>query len=158
RRLSPLTGVLTAPDPDVDGHSCEVAARKMIETAQGRADLVGLLAAPCAGDAEARWRGRVLDRWRGQQPEFVLDVYETALSDAEFRPAHDARVSEALGLWLHHGAGEAVRATAQWWHALSVMEQRDRQRPLLRKRLLLTDYLPGIRLAKAVFARTGGRL
>jgi hypothetical protein len=150
---APLTGVLDAPGP-VEKMTCTQLANAILAAPEGRAAVTGVLAEPCPSDDTAAWRGGLLERARPDHRDFVLDVYEIALSI--HRREHAARRLLAEQAWRTGGPGPAVRATARWWTALAYLERR--QRPLVRARPRLRgeDYLPGVRLHWTVAQATGG--
>jgi hypothetical protein len=151
-RHAPLTGVFDAPG-SVEKMICTQLANAILDTPEGRGAATGLLAEPCPSDDAAAWRGGLLELARPDNRDFVLDVYETALS--VHRREHAARRLLAEQSWRTGGPGPTVRATARWWTALA-----RRQRPLVRARRGLRgeDYLPGVRLHWAVARATGGGL
>jgi hypothetical protein len=113
---SPLTGVLDRPGPRSRA-SCQDLLDRLRTSA--RAMVVTRFAAPPDGAEQAMWRGECLSHIRHEDPEFVLDVYETALTlhGAE----HEIRARAA---WRHVIAGTPgpASATALWWRALAELE------------------------------------
>jgi FtsH ternary system domain X1 len=150
---APLIGVFGTPGP-YDAMACNQLARAILATPEGRATATGLLAEPCPTDAAAAWRGSLLERARLDHPDFVLDVYEKALTI--HRNAHATRRLLAERSWRTDGLGPAVVATARWWTALAYLERRQRHRVGARGKLRGEDYLPGVRLHWKIAQATGG--
>ncbi|ACY12836.1 hypothetical protein Hoch_0195 [Haliangium ochraceum DSM 14365] len=122
---SPLTGVLAYPPRGQSDRCLALAADTIIAHPQGASSLAAHFATPVSPGPRAlavlTWRAHALDRLRSgdqAQREFVLDVYEHALSvhrGALFAALESARAAlgSASGAALAHAL-----ATARWWQPL----------------------------------------
>ncbi len=144
RDLSPLTGLLDRPGPRTVT-DCEDLLDRLRGEPYGRALLVRRFAAPPAEPEQALWRGECLAYIRHEDPDFVLDVYETAF--LYHRTEHEIRARAA---WVHLDAGSPRTAvpTATWWRALAELEAADSAR--VRRRTQLADRRFGTNLFRRV--------
>jgi hypothetical protein len=139
---SPLTGLLDAPADAGAEFGCEDLLARLLEHPDGRRLAVRRLAEPPTSDHQLAWRGDLLTRFRLPNPDFVLDVYETALEHfgAWYRDRTRACRADLVG--PHRLA--AAQPLATWWRALAELERA--RRSLLRTRPRLAGYLDGVRL------------
>lgn len=151
RDLSPLTGVLDRPGPRTRG-ACETLFEDLLAGGDTRAMLVARFATPSDHPDQDRWRGDCLIDARYHDPEFVLDVYETAL--LHHGREHEIRARAAWQRVLASDLPAEVRATASWWRALAEMEAADpgrvRRRKHLDKRRVGTNLFRRVQEREAV--------
>lgn len=119
RDLSPLTGVLDRPGPG-SGASCESLVDRLLADRSARRMLITRFAAPPDTAEQARWRGECLAFTRHEDPDFVLDVYRSALQQHGDR--HEIRARRAWRQVLDGTDWRAAVPTASWWRALAEME------------------------------------
>jgi hypothetical protein len=159
RRASPLTGVLDAP-PDGDADEALGVADRVWAAPNGAGLLARTLAAPGPPTAVRRWRARVLDTWRHDRRDFVLDVYEAALGG--HRDALLAEAETARAVLLAAGPvppSEERRAdalaVAEWWGPLALLA-RSYPDDVRGRRTFGYDYLTGTRLFRLARRLTVG--
>ncbi|MDG6101420.1 hypothetical protein Daura_39850 [Dactylosporangium aurantiacum] len=150
RDLSPLTGVLDRPGPRSTG-ACESLLDRLRTDPGTRAMLVLRFAAAPQTGAQARWRGECLTYVRHEDPEFVLDVYETAL--LHHAREHEIQARLAWRQILVDRAPELAAPTAYWWRALAELEAaepaRIRRRPRLEHRRVGTNLFRRVQQLEA---------
>ena len=151
RDASSLTGLLDVPGP-AGPSRCDQVLDQMLGHADGRNLVTLALAVPPVTDEQSRWRGELLNGMLSEDREWVLDVYETAMS--WYAEGHGCRARQAYQLLRRRPPNVAPAVpTAVWWQALARVE---RTRPeLLRRRAGLTDYRLGLHLYWDVW-RLGG--
>lgn len=120
RDVSPLTGVLDRPSTRTVA-KCESLLDRLRADPAARAVLVARFARPPDTPEQARWRGECLAYTRHDDPDFVVEVYESAF--LHYAQEHHAMVRTA---WRHvlgrGGSAERVLPTATWWRALAELE------------------------------------
>jgi len=148
RDASPLTGVLDRPGPRSEA-VCEDLLDRLREEPSARALLILRFARPAEDPRQSLWRGESLAWLRHVDPEFVLDVYETAL--ILFRSEHEIRARTAWAQVLNDGSDKRAEPTAVWWRALAELEAAEpglvRRRPRLAGRSIGTNlyrHLQGV--------------
>jgi len=119
RDTSPLTGVLDRPGPRTEA-GCDTLFDRLRADGVARPMLVLRFAAPPDTSAQARWRGSCLAAVRHEDPEFVLEVYESAM--LHHRREHEVRARVAWRHVLGDGPSEPALPTALWWRALAEFE------------------------------------
>lgn len=119
RDLSPLTGVLDRPGPKTSA-TCESLLDRLRENPDTRAVIVLRFATPPDTPEQSLWRGECLAYTRHEDPDFVVDVYETAL--LHFGREHEIRARAAWRHVLGTGPDDPARPTALWWRALAELE------------------------------------
>lgn len=119
RDASPLTGVLDRPGPRTEA-SCDTLFDRLRADEVARPALVLRFAAPPDTPEQARWRGGCLASVRHEDPDFALDVYETAM--LHHRREHEIRARVAWRHVLGNGPSEPALPTALWWRALAELE------------------------------------
>ncbi len=140
---SPLTGLLGTPAPGGET-TCEQVLDLLLERPDARQLATAALAAPAGTAAQSRWRGGLLDRYRHEEPQFVLDVYEFAL--LHHREEHLRLVAAARQALRTGGEGSGdAHAVAVWWQALAALD-RSAEATLRRRRHLHRSYRAGVRL------------
>ena len=129
RDLSPLTGVLDRPGPRTES-ACEDLLDTLREDPSSRQMLIPRFAAPADSPEQARWRGACLSQLRHADREFVLDVYETALT--YYASEHERLTTRAWQDVVLAGPNPRsraisprTRATAYWWRALAELTAAD---------------------------------
>ncbi len=129
--LSPLTGVLDRPGPRTAAR-CEDLLDRLRADRAARDILVLRFAAPPDTPEQALWRGECLAYIRHEDPDFVVDVYETAL--IHYGREHEIRARAA---WQHvlGGPHQSAVPTAFWWRALAELEAAEPRRFKARPRL-----------------------
>ncbi|MEU7905049.1 hypothetical protein [Actinoplanes sp. NPDC049118] len=147
---SPLTALLDHPRPGRESGAEDALDDFLLPHPQGRVLLVRHFGRPPESPGQSRWRGGLLQRLRPEEPELVLDVYESAIS--RHRPAlvewvRQARRGLGLGVAVDRGRIEPV---AKWWQALSYLE-RGRDAAALRTRFGLTGYSFGLELYRTAW-------
>jgi hypothetical protein len=150
RDASPLTGLLYLPGP-AGPLRCDQMLDELLRCADGRNLATLAMAVPPVTDEQSSWRGELLNGMLGEDRNWVLDVYETAMS--WYAEGHRDRVRQAHKQLRRSLNAATVAPTAAWWQALARLE---RTRPeLLRERAGLTGHRPGLQLYWDVW-RLGG--
>ena len=119
RDVSPLTGVLDRPGPRTAAGCENLLDRLRADPAATPATVVRFAAPPDTPE-QFRWRGECLAYIRHEDPEFVLDVYETAFR--HYRLEHEIRAREAWRQVLGPLSAEPASPVASWWRALAELE------------------------------------
>jgi len=119
RDVSPLTGVLDRPGPRTAA-SCENLLDRLRADPAARTVAVLRFATPPDTPEQSRWRGECLAYLRHEDPDFVLEVYETAF--VHYGLEHEIRARVAWRHVLGRGSSEPALPVALWWRALAELE------------------------------------
>lgn len=145
---SPLTALLQYPGPGRQKAALGLGNR-LLEYQDGRCLLRDTLATPTGDQATRDWRLELMQRWRMSRPNFVLDIYETAV--CFHWPAWREQIAAARQVLtnpapaLGDPALEDALSVARWWQPLAALDQT--QPDALSERLYLGyDYRQGIEL------------
>ncbi|TCO52883.1 hypothetical protein [Actinocrispum wychmicini] len=148
RDLSPLTGVLDRPGPRTTA-SCESLLDRLRTDPTARAMIVLRFAMPSDSPEQSQWRGECLAYTRHEDPDFVVDVYETAL--LHYGREHEIRARIAWRHVLGAGPDDPALPTAAWWRALAELEAAEPD--LIRGRTALERRRVGTNLFRRVQSR-----